>query len=204
MLPKFATFGHPNRRPDRTVGPRVAQLATSRTLMCMSDARERPSDPEDPYWTVGEAADVLGCSAQTVRNRLRDGELEGHRVRRGKRSDIYMVRARSVRHHLETHGSAGRRPSQSTPSQGRLEELEARVHALELLLAQDAKGHAVNLRYANLRLLAIQESYGKAIRELSIVDEHRRQALELLEQAASEYRAVIEQFNLPSGPPADG
>ncbi|WP_033261065.1 hypothetical protein [Amycolatopsis vancoresmycina] len=81
-----------------------------------------------------------------------------------------------------------------------IDDLANRVRALEghqIAAAPDQ----VNLLYANLRLLEVQEEYDRALEAMLAADEHRRQALNSMRNVAGKYRAVIEQFHLPRTPP---
>jgi DNA-directed RNA polymerase specialized sigma24 family protein len=158
------------------------------------------AEPAEGYCSVAEAAELLGCSEQTVRNRLKTGALLGGRTRRGSRTDIHVVDRASVQTYLTEHGTSTRR----TPASQRLNDLAERVRRLEDgARASNSSVDPVNLQYANLRLMAINEEYENALREALTADEHRRNALAALQKVAAGYREIAQQFHLPIGPPAD-
>lgn len=160
------------------------------------------SEAVDRWLSVRDAASALGCSPQTVRNWIRDGRLEAVRVSRGTRSDIYKVLERSIRAHIAEHGRvSGTQPTRKDQVNDLAEALVHRVRALEAHQAISTPDQ-VNLLYANLRLLEIQEEYDRALEAMLAADDHRRQALDSMRKVAGRYRAAIEQFHLPPTPPS--
>ncbi|RSN49465.1 hypothetical protein DMC64_02560 [Amycolatopsis sp. WAC 04197] len=160
------------------------------------------SDPAEKRLSVRQAAAALGCSPQTVRNWLRDGRLRGVRVSRGARSDIHQVLASSVEAYVSEHGrlSTPERPS-ADEVVDLVDNLVARVRAIESGQPSSSPD-SVNLLYANLRLMEIHEEYDRAMAELLAADEHRQRAFDAMRKAAGKYRAAVEQFHLPPGPPS--
>lgn len=155
--------------------------------------------------TVAEAADLLGgCTTQTVRNLLAKGLLSGQQVARGRRTNVWQVTIASIYKHLEQHGSPARQRRQAPPGT-RLDDLERRLRTLEQTPAPraDQQPDLSNLQFANLRLLQIQESYERTVALLLAADDQRRRAQDGLAAIATDYRAVIEQFLLPPGPPTE-
>lgn len=162
-----------------------------------------------PSCSVAEAASRLGCTEQSVRNWIDSGRLQGFRVTVGQRTNIRRVVAASVEKHRQQHGP-GRA---STASGGWRATVENRLAELECDVS-NASGPRktaktpetvdnVNLQFANMQLLQIHENYETALRESLVADSHRKAALEALTAAAAGYRAIVEQFHLPTGPPAE-
>lgn len=153
------------------------------------------ADPSGKFCSVAEAAGLLGCTPQTVRNRLDSGELRGRRIRRGRR-DVRTVEVSSIEAYVREHP-----PIRQT---SQLSELRERVRRLEAeYRVPDDSVDPVNLRFTNLQLLVINEKYERALREVLAADVHKQNALALLQQAAAEFRATVEQFHLPATPPDD-
>lgn len=172
----------------------------------MGDYEGMPSgnDQDDRAWcSVADAAPLLGgCSKQTVRNLLTRGELKGERVVQGRRTNVWRVDVRSIEQYLARNGSPTRdRPAVTIGD--RLDEVELRLRRLEALPggSPTASRDLVNLQFANLRLLQIQEGYDRALGLLLSADEQRRAVQDALVTIAAEYRAVVEQFHLPGSPP---
>lgn len=148
-----------------------------------------------------------GCCPQTVRNRLADGELRGEQVARGRGNTMWRVEIRSVQEYLERCGSPARRretTSIAPPDQ----EIDRRLRRLEQSVSSEESPPGdqldrVNLQFANLRLLEIQEKYEHAMRLLSDADNLRRRAQDTLASISAEYRSIIEQFLLPGHPPGE-
>jgi excisionase family DNA binding protein len=164
-------------------------------------AEDPPSDRAERC-SVAEAATRLNCSEQTVRNLIKNGELSSSRVRRGRREDIHQVLIASIDEYITRNGPFQSRPSRAGADDraGYVRDLEERVQRLENQ-SRGAGADQVNLQYANLRLMEIQEGYERALQEMLVADDHRRAALSALQQAAAEYRAILQQFHLPSVPP---
>ena len=160
-------------------------------------------DPEavDEWLSVRDAATALGCSPQTVRNWIRNGQLEAERISRGTRRDIYRVPRKSISAYVAAHGRlSDTRSTENAQAGSLIDDLFNRVSALEGCQTA-ARPDQVNLLYANLRLLEIQEEYDRALEAMLAADEHRRQALNSMRNVAGKYRAAIEQFHLPQTPP---
>jgi helix-turn-helix protein len=148
------------------------------------------AEPSGRYCSVRAAAARLNCSEQSVRNLIRSRRLRAERGQSGKRTDVYRVIVTSVDEYLEVHGTFPTRTRRtSTAAADRIKELENRVRLLENRVSNGSAGDPVNLRFANLRLLEIQEEYGKA--------------LAALQKITANYRDVVEQFHLPVTPPID-
>lgn len=164
-------------------------------------------DEDDQAWcSVAAAALKLGgCSTQTVRNLLDRGDLHGERVVQGRRTNIRRVDVRSIEHYLGQHRSPARGRRAETV-EDRLTDVEARLQRLEALppRSNSTIPDPVNLQFANLRLLQIQEGYNRALSFLLAADEQRRAAHDAVVAIAAEYRSIVEQFHLPDTPPDIG
>lgn len=155
--------------------------------------------------TVKEAAALLGgCSAQTVRNLIHRGELHGDTDNWGQRP-VWKVHRESITDYLNRHGSPARAPaSHKKQTAGQLNDIERRLQRLEAeppVTPTETRDDQVNLQVANLRLMQIHEDYHQALHEMLTADQHREQAVKLFAQVAADYRAALQQFHLPPGPP---
>lgn len=141
-----------------------------------------------------------GCSEQTVRNLLLDNKLQGEQQPRGQRSTRWRVDVPSVHRYLALHGSPARHRD---VDRGRLlQDLDQRLRRIEER-PQFEENHLdpVNLQFAVLRLMQIQEKYQSAVNLLMAADEQKSKANSILRSISNEYRAIIEQQILPSSPP---
>jgi hypothetical protein len=175
----------------------------------------------DRSCTVRQAAEILGCKAQLVRNLLDDHSLVGGYEYRGGRRIRWVSRQSAI----ELRAARGRplgRPSRvgtATADERAAEHLAKvtdRIAALEALLGvssgsgasatrqTDANEDTVNLRFANLALLAANEAYAEAITRLRLAQrlqiraqERSGQAIDALNLALSQFREVIAQHHIP-------
>ena len=68
-------------------GRQTTQGAPWRIVVTEADMqRLKPSEPDKGWMTLKRAASVLGVSQQTVLDKLKSAELEGIRVRSGRRT----------------------------------------------------------------------------------------------------------------------
>lgn len=79
---------------DALLGPElvtaIEQLVDERVAQAVAELRAPP--PASPWLTVAQAAELLGCSADAVRMRIRRGRLAARR--QGRR--VYVARASVV------------------------------------------------------------------------------------------------------------
>jgi hypothetical protein len=176
---------------------------------------------------VQQAAEILGCKTQLVRNLLDDHVLVGGYEDRGGRRIRWVSRQSAIELRAARGRPLGRPPRVGTATADEriaehLAKLTDRIAALEALLGVSSDSGAsatrqtganeddVNLRFANLALLAANEAYGEAISRLRLAQrlqiraqESNCQAIDALNLALSQFREVISQYHIPGTPNAD-
>lgn len=128
--------------------------------------------------SVSVAAQRLGVTPQTVRNWVEKDRLKGWRELRGQRR-VWVIDAVDLEQRAAKHSGGSR-----SATTERIERLEERVDQLEHLLRAGSATDSVNVQFANLRLMEVDERNADVIKEL--------------QRIVAVYRSIVQQAHLPA------
>ncbi len=162
----------------------------------------------DERITVKQAAVMMSCSEQTVRNRIKVQRLVSGTYQKGIERQFVWVSRQSVREFLQS--STRSSPSRIPPADFLHPSVERAPSDWTLMRSVAADegellGQLSNAKFANLALIAANESHERAIKELAQADRlraeadlHRADAIVAMNESVEALRGALSQYQLPS------